>query len=116
MKKMLFAIVLFLSFSINAFATVNLNTATQAELETLKNIGPAKAIAIMDYRKKNGGFKSVDDLNNVPGIGDKTMANLKAEVTVSGATKVTTPVAIDAKKAIKAGTPIATSATATKTK
>jgi competence protein ComEA len=101
MKKMLLALVVCLSFSITAFAAVNLNTATQAELESLKNIGPAKAQAIIDYRKKSGGFKTVEDLNNVPGIGDKTMTNLKSEITVSGATKVTTPAVVDAKKAVK---------------
>lgn len=105
MKKILLALVVCLSFSITAFAAVNLNTATQAELESLKNIGPAKAQAIIDYRKKSGGFKTVEDLNNVPGIGDKTMANLKGEVTVSGATKATAPVAVDAKKTVKAVAP-----------
>ncbi|MEZ0316593.1 MAG: ComEA family DNA-binding protein, partial [Methylophilaceae bacterium] len=65
-------------------AAVNLNTATQAELETLKGVGPAKAAAILDYRKKNGGFKSIDDLNKVPGFGDKTVASLKGQIAVSG--------------------------------
>ena len=51
MKKMLFALFIFMSFSLNAFATVNLNTATQAELESLTGIGPVKALAIIDYRK-----------------------------------------------------------------
>ncbi|MEY3885028.1 MAG: hypothetical protein RIS87_803 [Pseudomonadota bacterium] len=117
MKKILLALVACLSFSITAFSAVNLNTATQAELESLKNIGPAKAQAIIDYRKKSGGFKTVEDLNNVPGFGDKTMVNLKSEITVSGATKVATttakdlkPAAIDAKKAIKVATPVVTPA------
>lgn len=43
MKKMFLALVAFLSFSMTVFAAVNLNTATQAELESLKNVGPAKA-------------------------------------------------------------------------
>jgi competence protein ComEA len=113
MKKILLALVACLSFSMTVFAAVNLNTASQAELESLKNVGPAKAQAIIDYRKKSGGFKTVEDLNNVPGFGDKTMANLKSEITVSGATKVATPTAkdlkpaaIDAKKAIKVATPV----------
>ena len=117
MKKILLALVASLSFSITAFSAVNLNTATQAELESLKNIGPAKAQAIIDYRKKSGGFKTVEDLNNVPGFGDKTMVNLKSEITVSGATKVATttakdlkPAVIDAKKAIKVATPVVTPA------
>jgi len=97
MKKMLLVLVTFLSFSISAIAAVNLNTATQAELESLNNVGPVKAQAIIDYRKKSGGFKTVEELNNVPGIGDKTMQSLKGEISVSGVTKVTTPVAKDAK-------------------
>lgn len=85
MKKLLLAAILFFSFTAGAFAAVNLNTATVEQLEALNGIGPAKAQAIVDYRKKNGNFKTVDDLNNVPGIGDKTLAKLKPEITVSGA-------------------------------
>jgi len=85
MKKMLLVFLALLSFSLGAFAAVNLNTATQAELESLKGVGPAKAAAILEYRKKNGGFKSVDDLNKVTGFGDKTVAGLKGQVTVGGA-------------------------------
>lgn len=86
MKKLVLAAILFFSFTLNAFAVVNLNTATPEQLESLKGIGPAKAAAIVEYRKKNGNFKTVDDLNNVPGIGDKTLAKLKPEITVSGTT------------------------------
>ncbi len=84
MKKFLLAAILFFSFTAGAFAAVNLNTATLDQLETLKGVGPAKAQAIIDYRKKNGNFKTVDELNNVPGFGDKTLAKLKPEITVSG--------------------------------
>ena len=113
MKKMLLALVTFLSFSLSALAGVNLNTATQAELESLKNIGPVKAQAIIDYRKKNGGFKTVDELNNVPGIGDKTMQSLKSEISVSGATTV----AASANKTAKDAKPAKeTKAAVTKTK
>ena len=62
MKKVLLALVVFLSINLNAAAGVNINTATQAELESLDGIGPKKALAIIEYRKKNSGFKSVDDL------------------------------------------------------
>ena len=55
-----------------AWAAVNLNTASQAELETVKGIGPAKAKAIIDHRSKNGPFKSVDELKEIKGFGEKT--------------------------------------------
>jgi len=58
-------------------ATVDINTADQAMLESLPGIGPAKATAIIDYRTKNGPFQTADDLVKVPGIGEKTMGALK---------------------------------------
>lgn len=61
---------------------VNLNTATQAELELLPGIGPAMAKRIMEYRKEHGKFASVDQLDNVRGIGEKTLEKLRALVTV----------------------------------
>lgn len=67
-----------------AFAAVNLNTATASDLDGIKGIGPSKAQAIIDYRSKNGSFKSVDDLKNVKGFGEKSIAKLKSELTVSG--------------------------------
>jgi len=85
MKKLLLAIVAFFAFSFAAFAAVDLNTATKEELDTVKGIGPVKAQAIVDYRKKNGPFKSVDDLKNVKGFGEKTVAKIRADLTVGGA-------------------------------
>lgn len=61
---------------------VNLNTSTQAELETLPRIGPSLAQRILDWREANGGFASVDDLRNVTGIGEKTFDGLREFVTV----------------------------------
>jgi competence protein ComEA len=66
----------------SAGAPVNLNTATLAELDTLPGVGPSTAQKILDYRTAQGGFKSVEDLNNVSGIGDVTFAELKDLVTV----------------------------------
>jgi competence protein ComEA len=60
---------------------VNLNTATEAELETLPRIGPAMASRIVQWRKDNGRFSTVDDLMNITGIGDKTFDALKDLVT-----------------------------------
>ena len=72
-------------FGINmAFAAVNLNTATASDLDGIKGIGPSKAKAIIDYRSKNGSFKSVEDLKNVKGFGEKSIAKLKGELSVGG--------------------------------
>jgi competence protein ComEA len=85
MKKMIFA--LLFTFASAAFG-VDINTADENELATVKGIGPAKAKAIVDYRKKNGPFKSVDDLTNVKGFDPKTISNVKGELTAgSGAKK-----------------------------
>lgn len=65
-----------------AAATVNLNTATAADLDTLPRIGPAMAQRILDYRETEGRFASVEDLRNVTGIGEKTFAALKDLVSV----------------------------------
>lgn len=76
-------------FGINmAFVAVNLNTATASDLDGIKGIGPSKAKAIIDYRSKNGSFKSVEDLKNVKGFGEKSIAKLKGELTVSGGESV----------------------------
>jgi len=64
---------------------VNINTASAAELGELKGIGDAKAKEILEYREKNGPFKSVDDLRQVHGIGNKLLESLRPHVTVSSA-------------------------------
>lgn len=76
-------IVLFLVLVITfAFSAVNINKANSAQLQTLNGIGPAKAQEIIKYRKAHGGFKSVDELVNVNGIGPKTVDKLRAQVSV----------------------------------
>ncbi len=84
MKRLaILAIALVCSIS-SAWAAINLNTATVEQLDTLKGVGPGKAKAIVAYRDKNGPFKTVDDLKKVKGFGDKSIAKLRPELTVSG--------------------------------
>ncbi|HIS79167.1 ComEA family DNA-binding protein [Anaeromassilibacillus sp. An200] len=61
---------------------VNLNTATLEQLDTLPGIGPVTAQAILDYREENGPFTSVEELEQVYGIGEKTLEKLRDSVTV----------------------------------
>jgi competence protein ComEA len=59
---------------------VHLNTATLEQLDTLEGVGPATAQKILDYRQEHGGFASVDDLAQIPGIGPKRLAALRDKV------------------------------------
>ena len=61
---------------------VNLNTATEAELQTISGIGQKRAQDIIAYREEKGKFQTVDELKNVSGIGQKTLEKLKEHVTV----------------------------------
>lgn len=59
---------------------ININQASQAELEKLSGIGPSKAAAILKYRKQQGKFSDKNDLLNISGIGEKTLANIIDEI------------------------------------
>ena len=74
-------------FSLTAYAeTVNINTAdAEALARVLSGIGPAKAKAIVDYRKDNKPFKTVDEITNVSGIGPKLLEKNRDKMRVSEA-------------------------------
>ena len=61
---------------------VNITTALQTELETLPGIGPSIATKIITYRKENGGFKTIEDIKEVSGIGESKFNNIKDLITV----------------------------------
>ncbi|CAN6134107.1 Competence protein ComEA, helix-hairpin-helix domain [Methylophilaceae bacterium] len=114
MKTFLILVLCWLGLSYSAQAAVNINTANQTELESLPGIGPVKAKAILEYRKKNGGFKSVDELTRVDGIGPVTLKNARNDI-VLDASAMTKPTAVsaypkshaDSKKALKQAAPAA---------
>ena len=97
MKKLL---ILLAVMSFPVFATpVNINSAdAQTIADSLDGIGLKKAEAIIEYRTKNGPFKSAEDLVNVVGIGEKTLEKIKADVLLSDAPGTAAPAAPAKKK------------------
>jgi competence protein ComEA len=65
-----------------ASAPINLNTATAAQLEALPGVGASTAKLILEHRQKNGGFKKVEELMTIKGIGEKSFLKLKPLVFV----------------------------------
>lgn len=83
MKKLIGGMLLLAGLlSVQAFAAVNINTATQSQLEAVKGLGPVKAKAIISHRETNGKFKSIDDLDNVKGFGKASVNKLREELTI----------------------------------
>lgn len=83
MKQVILTVFLFFFLTATAFASlININTADQKTLETLHNIGPAKAAAIISYREAHK-FQSIEELTKVKGIGEKTLQKLTKQITVS---------------------------------
>ena len=74
-----------------AAATININTASVKELDTLPGIGAKTAALIVEYRQKNGPFKKIEELMNVRGVGEKSFLKLKPQLTVGTVPTVTTP-------------------------
>jgi len=67
---------------VGVIATININRATAAEFDSLPRIGPTIAERIVAFREENGPFGSVDELGNVPGIGDTTLAGIRDQLTL----------------------------------
>ena len=82
MKKIFLILVVFFGLNLSVLAGVDINTASQIDLESVKGLGPVKAKAIIEYREKYGMFKSVGDLANVKGIGVGTLRQLGDQVSV----------------------------------
>ena len=61
---------------------ISINTATEDELSSLSGIGPSKAKQIVEYRTTNGPFKTIEDIKQVPGIGDSIFAQIKDYITI----------------------------------
>lgn len=61
---------------------ININTATAEELILLSGIGEARAADIITYREQNGGFRQIEDIMNVSGIGESTFEEIKERITV----------------------------------
>lgn len=71
-----------LAASSSLWAAVNINTASVAELDAVKGVTPKQASAIVEHREKNGPFKSLDELKQLKGFGEKSVARLSKELTV----------------------------------
>jgi competence protein ComEA len=63
--------------------TLNINTATVAELDALPGIGTKTAALIIEYRQKNGPFKKIEELMNVRGVGEKNFLKLRTQISVA---------------------------------
>jgi len=72
-----------LSINLYANAALDINTASQTELESIKGFGPVKAKAIIDYRKAHGRFKSIEELDNVSGIGSGTIEKVRKALSIA---------------------------------
>ena len=83
-RRLLAALLLTLA-STAVLARLDINSASREELDGLKGIGPVKAQAIVDYRRQHGPFRSVDELQNVPGLGPALIEGFRRDVTVGAA-------------------------------
>ena len=100
MKKILAITSLLVSLFVSPLVlaeTVNINTADAAGLDSLDGIGVKKAEAIIAYRSEHGDFKSLEEIKEVPGIGDKMFDKIKEDISLGDATTTTVAKKSDAK-------------------
>ena len=67
---------------------VNINTATEAQIALLPGLGPKLATEVVNYRTNNGGFKTIEDIKKVSGVGDKKFEKIKDYVVLEGETTI----------------------------
>ncbi len=84
-----------------AKGVVNINTADAEALALLPRVGPAVARKIIDFREKNGRFKSIEDLLLVRGVGEKTFDLMKPHLAVAGETTLVEKVPVPRPSAVK---------------
>ena len=61
---------------------ININQATQTELETLTGVGPSTALRIIEHRREHGSFRSIEDIKNVSGIGEARFESIRNHITI----------------------------------
>jgi len=108
MKRFVGALVVIIAFYGPACAAININIATKDDLTSLKGVGEKTAEDIIDYRKKNGPFKSVDDLQKVPGVTPALMKQIRMQISTSGASEIRKPTKTAPRSKTKASTTEAT--------
>lgn len=80
----LLSMALLTGMPVQASDSININTATVEQLQSIKGIGPKTAKAIVAYRNEHGAFKSIDELEQVKGIGEKSLKKIRGNLTVDG--------------------------------
>ncbi|MEO5676718.1 MAG: helix-hairpin-helix domain-containing protein, partial [Usitatibacter sp.] len=91
MKRIALLFAALLAYAGLSLAAVNINSGTKEMLEALDGIGPVKAQAIIDYRKKNGSFKRLEELKNVDGIGEVTFEKIRRDIALTGTSTMPKP-------------------------
>lgn len=91
LKKLIVVLLVCFAFCGSVLAAVDLNTASAQQLETVKGLGPAKAKAIVEFRTKNGPFKTPEDVMKVPGIKQGVFNKIKTELSVGGKSAAPAP-------------------------